>query len=1340
MDLDNRKSGNGMRHTYKKWLQKGIAIATVFSIVIGSTAMGQQKAFASEKTTTTQVVTNNGKEKASLRFVFTTDIHGMISSKDYEAGTDFKNAGLSRAYDLIKKARKEMPANNVYTFDIGDVLFDATTEYIMEQDSEVVQPIYQAMSLIGYDAITLGNHEFDYGKDYLLAQLYGSGLYDKVVVSNLFNTKDDSYPFERNMLITREVETNDGNTMEVTIGIIGETVPTLSSKTQNYTGTWKTEDIVQNTKKEAAHLKSLGADIIVVLAHSGFGDEEPEENAANAVYALSKLDDVDVILCGHEHNEFPSSNKSLYYYSLPGVDEQTGKVNGKTVVMSKNLGRSIGVVDITVEQEKDKSITITDSTGEVRKVTSTNTSESPEILACFANWKEEFEAYRNKQLAVLAEGEVLENYFGLLEDNKTLQMQNEARISYALRYIMKNKNEYAKYPILSASSYTSYGANATDDFVNITGTINQGDLVSIQNYRQYTSIYKITGAQLKEWLEWSASAYQTLGNNKKWSDEMVNSLKDRTSLSMLLDESWANNWGNFYMFEGIQYKIDPSVEPRYNVSGKKISNSKRITSLTYNGKQIGDSDTFVIACNTLSSSFAPLSWANSQLIYGKYRTQNIMAEYLELLGKAGQLKLRVDNNWSLVLPYNYKFLMKSPTESQTVAKKSDWYINTLETYADYNYYSAKYVEKQEQTEANIVIAPFTTDPSKSSFDVYVEASAPAGVKKVCYYPGVLDINDSSWSYMREVTNKKFTAYVNATYSILVEDMNGARTLRTFVIDNIGVDGMVKPKVKSVNNRSKAVTGTAEANTEIVVETADKTYTTTVRADGTFSCSIGAQNFGSTIYVYGKDDSTNRKSEKVKLSVRRASSNQPTVEAYYNNSKYLSGNTNDSDTTIAAFVDELRRVYVASEKDKEVLLQSAEYTVTDYSINVVGGTVDENGQFNLNLPEFEIGTTVTVYGMDIVGRLSRAVSLKVLDGGPYRPEINAVYEVEKGITGSVKSSKADTVFTVYAIINGNTYQTKTDSSGVFELDFNEQLRVGDTIEVYATDTVKNAIRTSATAEIKVESIETIPSSGEIQIGKFSSDVSKISIQSKPNEEICIAVPSENGNDIIYAMTDKNGTYVHNLSDSLKSGLKVYVYTRFKNGDIIDIATQMVPYAQPAKPKLIGKISNINKQVQIMGDEYSKIILTIGDKTYTSEQGVYNESVNGYVHTFTIAKAMAGTPYSFYAQNLSSKSSVVKWNVAKVAPDILSISELKVGTTEITGHIEIFSKDKQNEATVKSTKSKVIVKVNAKKYLAKVNEDGTFTVTIPELKAGDAVSIWASNQGGIGTGITSTIASK
>lgn len=1323
-----------MKHKYLKWIKQGIVVTTAFSILCSSAFVGTGKVYASGSTKDNASAA--GTETASLRFVFTTDIHGMVSSMDYDAGTDYKNAGLARAYDLINTARNELPADNVYTFDIGDVLFDATTEFIMEQDAEVLQPIYEAMTYVGYDAITLGNHDFDYGKDYILSQLNSSGLIDKVVVSNLFNSKDNSYPFLQNMLIKRDVETADGSTMEVTIGVIGETIPTLSAKTQNYTGTWKTEDIVNNTEKEAANLKQQGADVVVVLAHSGFGAEQPVENAENVSYALTKLEDVDVVLCGHEHNEFPSSNKSMSYYALPGVDSETGLVNGKPVVMAKNLGKSIGVVDLTVALDKNNEVEITESKGEVRKVTSTNTKENADILACFAGWKEEFESDRNKTVATLADGEVLENYFGLLEDNDTLQMQNEAKIAFALRYIMRNKKDYASYPIIAASSYTSYGSNSSDDYVNVSGVITQGDLVPIQNYRQYTGLYKITGAQLKEWLEWTASAYEQISTVTTWTDETVSTLMKENTLSSLLSESWIDDWGLFYVFDGIEYQINPSVAPRYDKTGKKISNTNRVVSLTYNGKQISSTDVFVLASTKLSAAYAPLAWAPNQIIYSQYRTQTLMAEYLGILQKAGNISIKADNNWSLVLPYNYSFILKGTAASEAIAKTSSWYKGTLKTDGDYKYYSATYTPVQNKVKANIVISPFTVDPSKSSFDVYVEASSPNGIKKICYYPGVLKENDPGWDYMREVTDKKFTAYVNGTYSILVEDLSGNRTIETIVIDNIGIDGMAVPKVKSCNNRSSAVTGTAEPSTDIVVETNGKTFTAKVKSDGAFSCSISGQKVGDVIYVYAKDDATNRVSEKVKLVVKRAAGNQPTANAYYNNSGSLTGTTNDEDVSIIAVANELRKIYVNSEEDKTRLLESTENTMTTYTIEVVGGSI-ENGSFQLNLPDLDVNTVVTVYSMDVAGRLSKAVTVKVQDGGPYRPDVNSVYNVEKEITGTVSSTKASTIFTVYAVVNGNTYSAKSNKSGEFSINFDEQLKTGDVISVYAEDEVSGKTRVSATSEVKVTDMSKVEAAGTITLNNFTLKSTSLTVNFDPNEEVYVSVPTASGNEIYSGTTDEEGVFTTEISSSLISGKQVYAYARFSYGGLIDVASQMVPYAKPATPTLVTDVSNIDKTIKIVSDENSKVYLLIGDKTYTSEKGVYSDSSKGYVHTFTVSKIKSGTKIRFYAENPSLKSTVAKSTVKRVGAEILKNSSLVAGATEVTGKIAIFSSDSKKEVTVKSTGSKVYVKVNSKTYTAKISEKGSFSVTIPALKAGDKVSIWAKNAGGTGPGVSVVI---
>ena len=124
------------------------------------------------------------KDTIDLRIIGTTDLHGQLNSNDYEQGVDYNNGGLARVFDLIKKAKTELPEGNTLTLDAGDVLFDYTTEYIFSANQQAIQPIYEAMKYVGYDAITLGNHEFDYGYDYILNQLDGSGLRDITIVSN----------------------------------------------------------------------------------------------------------------------------------------------------------------------------------------------------------------------------------------------------------------------------------------------------------------------------------------------------------------------------------------------------------------------------------------------------------------------------------------------------------------------------------------------------------------------------------------------------------------------------------------------------------------------------------------------------------------------------------------------------------------------------------------------------------------------------------------------------------------------------------------------------------------------------------------------------------------------------------------------------------------------------------------------------------------------------------------------------------------------------------------------------------------------------------------------------
>lgn len=176
-----------------------------------------------------------------------------------------------------------------------------------------------------------------------------------------------------------------GTELTVKVGIIGETTPSLSTRTEGYKNKLVTEDIVENAKKQAAALKEQGADIIIVLAHSGFGTETPSARSADTAYALTKIDGVDVVLAGHDHIDFPVKNKQDVHYTLPGVDKETGLVNGKRLVMVRDSCRGIGVVDLNLKLDSNNKPVIDNSSYEIRKVTEA-TEANPDITATMSVW------------------------------------------------------------------------------------------------------------------------------------------------------------------------------------------------------------------------------------------------------------------------------------------------------------------------------------------------------------------------------------------------------------------------------------------------------------------------------------------------------------------------------------------------------------------------------------------------------------------------------------------------------------------------------------------------------------------------------------------------------------------------------------------------------------------------------------------------------------------------------------------------------------------------------------------------------------------------------------------
>ena len=114
---------------------------------------------------------HKGKEnsKVSLRIMETTDVHMNLLSYDYYKNSESPNVGLAKTASLIKQARSEV--KNSVLVDNGDLIqgnpFATYKAKIDPLEKREVHPAIKAMNLLDYDIATLGNHEFNYGLEFL---------------------------------------------------------------------------------------------------------------------------------------------------------------------------------------------------------------------------------------------------------------------------------------------------------------------------------------------------------------------------------------------------------------------------------------------------------------------------------------------------------------------------------------------------------------------------------------------------------------------------------------------------------------------------------------------------------------------------------------------------------------------------------------------------------------------------------------------------------------------------------------------------------------------------------------------------------------------------------------------------------------------------------------------------------------------------------------------------------------------------------------------------------------------------------------------------------------------
>jgi 2',3'-cyclic-nucleotide 2'-phosphodiesterase/3'-nucleotidase len=527
--------------------------------------------------------------EAHLRIMETTDLHVHIMPYDYYSDREIDTVGLSRTAAHIKAIRAE--ATNTMLVDNGDFLqgnpmgdYMAYEKGMKEGD---LHPVIAAMNAVGFEATTLGNHEFNYGLDFLTKSLAGA---DFPVVSANVALETGAAPtadktLVRPYVILDKVVTDGAGTEHtVRIGLIGFVPPQIMTWDRRHLeGNVSARDIVETAKAWVPQMKEEGADIIIALSHSGIGSADYTDGMENASIPLAEVDGIDALMTGHSHLVFPGSD----YAETPGVDAANGTIHGKPAVMGGFWGSHLGVIDLMLSFEGGE-VSIISHASEVRPIYERAEDRSivpvvesdADVVASVATAHEETLAYIRR--AVGKTSAPLHSYFALVADDPSVQIVSQAQLWYIAQ--MMKGTEYEGLPILSAAApFKAGGRGGPEYYTDVpAGDVAIKNVADLYLYPNTVRAVKITGAQLKGWLERSAG--------------MFNQVTPGEADQVLLNPDFPSY--NFDVIDGVTYQIDLSEPAMFDRDGNVVNEgANRIVNLAFDGAPVTDDMEFVVATN-----------------------------------------------------------------------------------------------------------------------------------------------------------------------------------------------------------------------------------------------------------------------------------------------------------------------------------------------------------------------------------------------------------------------------------------------------------------------------------------------------------------------------------------------------------------------------------------------------------------------------------------------------------------------------------------------------------------------------------------------------------------------
>lgn len=578
-------------------------------------------------------------DQAHLRLMETTDLHVHVFPYDYFSDRPVDTVGLARSAALIDRLRDE--AANTVLVDNGDVLqgnpmgdFIAFERGLADAEGH---PMIRAMNAVRFDAATIGNHDFNYGLEFLLRALAGADF--PFVCANAATAlgatpAEDSTLVPPFVLLDRTLIDGGGARHPIRIGLIGFLPPQIVTWDRRHLeGRVVTRDIVETARAHVPRMKAAGADLIVALAHSGIGEPTHVAGQENASLPLAAVEGIDVVMTGHQHLAFPGPG----FDGLAGVDAEKGELHGKPAVMGGFWGSHVGVIDLMLERQ-GKGWRIVAQQSTLRPIARRNDDGSvtalvdsaPAVLEAVAREHAQTLDYIRRPAGWTTTP--IHSYFALLAEDPSIQIVTDAQRWY-VRDLLKG-TDHADLPLLSAAApFKSGGRAGPDYYTDIpAGPLALRHVADLYLYPNALRAVLVDGAGLKAWLERSAGIFNRIAPGRQ----------DQP----LVDPDFPSY--HFDVIDGVSYEIDVSQPSRFGPKGEMLdAGASRIVNLAWQGRPVTPEMTFVLATNNYRAGgggFFPGTGGDTTILEAPDGNRDVLLRYI---AEHRIVAPAADGNWRL---------------------------------------------------------------------------------------------------------------------------------------------------------------------------------------------------------------------------------------------------------------------------------------------------------------------------------------------------------------------------------------------------------------------------------------------------------------------------------------------------------------------------------------------------------------------------------------------------------------------------------------------------------------------------------------------------------------------